>query len=128
MQALDKSLQFIVVNSRPLTHVAVTPEAPEALTPNHLLLGANSHVPAPGAFAEDDEHARQHWRRAQYLADEFWRRWLHEYLPLLQQRREPHTTGEPPRIGDLVLICDNNLPRNTWPRGKVSALHPGADG
>lgn len=27
------------VNSHPLTHVAVTPEEPEALTPNHILLG-----------------------------------------------------------------------------------------
>lgn len=117
------------VNSRPLTHVAVTPEAPEAITPNHLLLGTNCNVPPPpGTFTEEDDHARQHWRRAQYLAEEFWRRWLREYLPLLQHRREPHTKGEAPKVGDLALVCDNNLPRNTWPRGKVIALHPGADG
>lgn len=116
------------VNSRPLTHVAVSPEEPEALTPNHILLGPNSHVPPPGDFTADDLTARKHWRRAQRLADVFWSRWVKEYQPLLQHRREPHTTGSPPAVGDLVLICDPNLPRNTWPRGRVIAVYPGRDG
>ncbi|XP_059059439.1 uncharacterized protein LOC131852731 [Achroia grisella] len=77
------------VNSRPLTHVSVTPSDPEALTPNHILIGPNSHVPNPGVFNKGDMNARHHWRRAQALADEFWRRWVVEYLPLLQHRREP---------------------------------------
>ncbi|XP_037298973.1 uncharacterized protein LOC119190690 [Manduca sexta] len=33
------------VNSRPLTHVSVNPEDPEALTPNHFLLGCQGHSP-----------------------------------------------------------------------------------
>lgn len=116
-----------VVNSRPLTYVSVAPEEPEALTPNHILLGPNCHVPAPGSFTEKDQSARQLWRRAQQLADEFWRRWVKEYLPLLQHRREPHTSGTPPKIGDLVIICDPNLPRNVWPKGRVTGVYPGSD-
>ncbi|XP_045768680.1 uncharacterized protein LOC123869725 [Maniola jurtina] len=116
-----------IVNSRPLTHVPVTPDEPEALTPNHILLGPNSHVPAPGRFSEKDESARKLWRRAQHLADEFWRRWVKEYLSQLQQRREPYHTGSHPKVGDLVIICDPNLPRNVWPRGRVSRVYPGPD-
>ena len=116
------------VNSRPLTHVAVTPEAPPAITPNILLIGPNSHVPPPGTFEQTDATARTHWRRAQYLADVFWRRWMKEYLPLLQHRRENRASGTPPEIGDLVVICDPNLPRNIWPRGRVSKTYPGKDG
>ncbi|CAG9103784.1 unnamed protein product [Plutella xylostella] len=115
------------VNSRPLTHVAVSPDDPVALTPNLLLIGPNCHVPTPGTFSEEDDHARQHWRRAQRLADVFWQRWMQEYLPLLQHRREPHSTGSQPKIGDLVIVCDSNNPRNTWPRGRVTAVHPGKD-
>ncbi|XP_059061142.1 uncharacterized protein LOC131854040 [Achroia grisella] len=115
------------VNSRPLTHVSVTPSDPEALTPNHILIGPNSHVPNPGVFNKGDMNARHHWRRAQALADEFWRRWVVEYLPLLQHRREPRGTGVPPKVGDIVIICDPNLPRNTWPRGRVVKTYPGKD-
>ncbi|KAJ0177241.1 hypothetical protein K1T71_001416 [Dendrolimus kikuchii] len=116
------------VNSRPLTHVAVGPDEPPAITPNLLLLGPNCHMPAPGNFEASDVTARAHWRRAQYLADVFWRRWVREYLPLLQYRREPYASGDNPKVGDLVIICDPNLPRNTWPRGRVTAVHPGRDG
>ncbi|CAG9119599.1 unnamed protein product [Plutella xylostella] len=73
------------VNSRPLTHVAVSPDDPVALTPNLLLIGPNCHVPTPGIFSEEDDHARQHWRRAQRLADVFWQRWMQECLPLLRR-------------------------------------------
>lgn len=116
------------VNSRPLTHVPVTPEDPPALTPNSILLGPDCHIPAPCAYEEDETAARTHWRRAQRLADIFWRRWVKEYMPLLQHRREPHATGAPPKIGDVVVICDSNLPRNTWPRGRVTRVYPGKDG
>ncbi|XP_059062430.1 uncharacterized protein LOC131855205 [Achroia grisella] len=98
------------VNSRPLTHVSVTPSDPEALTPNHILIGPNSHVPNPGVFNKGDMNARHHWRRAQALADEFWRRWVVEYLPLLQHRREPRGTGVPPKVGDTVIIYDPTYP------------------
>ncbi|XP_073943417.1 uncharacterized protein [Choristoneura fumiferana] len=63
------------VNSRPLTHVSVDPNDPTALTPNMILLGPDCHSPAPGTFEESDGDARQQWRRAQQLADTFWRRW-----------------------------------------------------
>ncbi|CAK1585394.1 unnamed protein product [Parnassius mnemosyne] len=116
------------VNSRPLTHVSVDPGDSEAITPNHIIIGPNSHVPAPGHFSESDVTARQQWKRAQALADVFWRRWVKEYLPLLQHRREPSSIGVSPKIGDLVIICDSNLPRNIWPRGKISNVYPGVDG
>ncbi|GBP69845.1 hypothetical protein EVAR_89349_1 [Eumeta japonica] len=65
---------------------------------------------------------------SQQLADMFWSRWLREYLPELQHRREPHGRGEALKIGDVVLIADNTLPRNTWPRGVITAVYPGTDG
>ncbi|XP_063828939.1 uncharacterized protein LOC135078268 [Ostrinia nubilalis] len=116
------------VNSRPLTHVSVDPDDAEALTPNHFLLGGSGRIQQPGTFTEADVASRHHWRRAQRLADEFWDRWVREYLPELQHRREPHGSGAPLNIGDLVLIADSNLPRNVWPRGRVVQVYPGRDG
>lgn len=130
----DETLQTLMVeventvNSRPLTHVALTPDDHDAITPNHILLGPGCHVPPPGCFTPKDVSARQQWRRAQALADIFWQRWVREYLPLLQNRREPYGSGVAPKVGDVVLVSDPDLPRNTWPRGRIVKVYPGQDG
>ncbi|KAA5775392.1 hypothetical protein F3H09_33240, partial [Pseudomonas aeruginosa] len=116
------------MNSRPLTHVSVSADDPDPLTPNHFLLGGPARVPVPGKFDDADLIGRAHWRAAQRLADVFWSRWLREYLPDLQNRREPHSRGPALKIGDVVIIADGTLPRNTWPRGIIQEVYPGADG
>ncbi|XP_045541451.1 uncharacterized protein LOC106711682 [Papilio machaon] len=120
------------VNCRRITWKYIPPSAhgdEAAITPNHILIGPNCHAPVPGHFTSSDVSARQLWRRAQALADDFWRRWVRECLPLLRHRREPYGSGGvAPQLGDVVIICDSNLPRNTWPRGRVTRLYPGADG
>lgn len=116
------------VNSRPLTHVSVSEEDPEALTPNHFLIGGPGRVPQPGTFNEKDTITKTSWRAAQRLADIFWTRWLREYLPELQHRREPAGRGPEVTTGDLVQLIDTNLPRNVWIRGIVTATYPGPDG
>ncbi|GBP53947.1 hypothetical protein EVAR_96625_1 [Eumeta japonica] len=62
------------VNSRPLTHVSVSADDPEALTSNHFLLGGPGRVPVPESFRDSDTYGRQQWRHAQRLADLFWTR------------------------------------------------------
>ncbi|XP_049886664.1 uncharacterized protein LOC126381183 [Pectinophora gossypiella] len=114
------------VNSRPLTHVSVDPADPEALTPNHFLLGGTAREGPPGTFDDSDLSNRTQWRASQRLADLFWTRWMREYLPELQNRREPHGEGTV-KMGDVVLITDNTLPRNVWPRGIITATYPGTD-
>jgi hypothetical protein len=116
------------VNSRPLTHVPVDPDEPEAITPNHFILGGSARAPNPGTFDDTTLVGRATWRTSQRLAEHFWARWLREYLPSLQYRREPYGRGRPINVGDIVLVVDGNLPRNTWPRGRVTAIYPGPDG
>jgi hypothetical protein len=58
-----------VLNSRKLTPPSDDPTDPEALTPNHFLLGrANPNVP-PDVFGDDDLTARERWRIAQALSE-----------------------------------------------------------
>ncbi|XP_063826507.1 uncharacterized protein LOC135075990 [Ostrinia nubilalis] len=117
----------MTVNSRPLTHVSVDPQDPETLTPNHFLLLGPAHAPPAGETSPQDLLGKASWRTAQRLADMFWARWLREYLPELQHRREPHGKGPAVQLGDVVLIADNTLPRNTWPLGRIVATYPGPD-
>ncbi|XP_013138000.1 PREDICTED: uncharacterized protein LOC106102927 [Papilio polytes] len=115
-----------VVNSRPLTHVPVTSDDAEALTPYHFLLGGPAALPNTAPCCPADRRA---WRAAQGLADEYWRRWIREYLPTLRTRGESRKSeGDSPRPGDLAVIGDGHLPRNMWPRRIITRTFPGPDG
>ncbi|XP_061719987.1 uncharacterized protein LOC133527113 [Cydia pomonella] len=43
-----------LVNSRPITYVSTDPNYPEALTPNHFLIGTSSNGPAFGRYDNED--------------------------------------------------------------------------
>ncbi|KAM8719334.1 hypothetical protein ACLKA7_011963 [Drosophila subpalustris] len=62
---------------------------------------------------------RKQYRIAQQLKDNFWRRWIREYLPTLTRRTKWFTPAKPIKTGDVVLICDENQPRGSWKRGVV---------
>lgn len=117
-----------IVNSRPITPVSMDPDDEESLTPNHFLLGRSCGAMAPGEFDDTDLIGKANWKTAQRLADHFWQRWVKEYLPLIMPRRIEGRATNDPREGDIVLIVDSTLPRNTWPRGEVIKTYPGPDG
>ena len=120
-----------IVNSRPLTYLNQTPSDssdPQPISPMQLLtLKSRVVLPPPGAFLREDVYSRRRWRRIQALADEFWRRWRADFLPTLQ-RRQKWTKAEPNlRIGDVVLVVDDDAPRSRWPLGRVVDAHESAD-
>nr|XP_013189931.1 unnamed protein product [Amyelois transitella] len=117
-----------IINSRPLTHVSVDPKSKEALTPNHFLLGSSSNLPSPGVFSDGDLCLGKQWRMAQRLTDLFWSRWVKEVLPELLPRRKWTQEGLQLKVGDLVIVVDPSSPRNTWPKGIIEKVYPGADG
>ena len=108
-----------IVNGRPITKVSDDPRDPEALTPNHLLLLRSGPALPPGLFTKIDSYSRRRWRQVQYLADVFWRRWKREYLPALQERKKWISTTQNFAVSDVVLVLDENLPRCSWPIGRV---------
>ena len=117
-----------IINSRPLTTVSDDPNDFEALTPNHLLLLRPMPQLPPGVFEPKDCYVRKRWRQVQYLVDVFWRRWLHEYMPLIQLRSKWTAKRENLSVGDVVLIVDYAVPRNQWRLGRVSTVRVGTDG
>lgn len=114
-----------IVNSRPLTHIPVTPEEEEPLTPNHFLLGTANSTQTPGPI--DGFVYKKQWRIAQQLKNCFWRRWIGEILPTLTRRTKWFDKVKPLEIDDLVLICDSDQPRNQWRRGRIVKVFHGSD-
>mgnify|MGYP004582384921 CR=1 FL=1 len=116
-----------MVNARPLTHLAVTPEDPEPLTPNHFLLGCSNSTQTPAPYEPRLMCLRKQWRVAQNLKNALWHQWVREYLPELTRRSKWCMPTKPMVPGCLVLICDPDAPRSQWKRGRVVSLRYGAD-
>ena len=118
-----------VVNSRPLSCVNITDETLEPLTPNHLLTGKSRIVVSPpGKFVQQDMYLLKHWRRIQYLANLFWTRWRHEYLSSFHRRSKWTQATKNFAVGDVVLLSDDNAPRNEWKMARIIEVYPSSDG
>lgn len=112
-----------ILNSRPITKVTAD-SSDEPLSPNHLLLlRPNDNLP-PGIFVRKDGFGKRRWRQAQYSGNLFWRRWVKEYLPLLQTRKKWVLPQENLAVGDMILVMDESTPRGQWPLRRVLNVFP----
>ena len=117
------------LNSRLLCVLNSLPEdGMEVLTPGHFLIGRPLTAPPQRPVEELQLSARKRWNLCQKLHHEFWHRWQQEYLHTLQKRNKWSDPQHNLRIGDVVLIKDQDLFVRTWPLALVTDIHPGADG
>ncbi len=118
-----------MVNSRPLSYTSSDPEDPDPLTPNHFLRGFADVGPSiPGEYEKEDEVSRAQWRRAQAFLEELWNKWTKEVLPDLVRKTKWYHEAEPVQVGEIVLMVDDQMPRNTWVKAVVTATFPADDG
>lgn len=116
------------VNSRPLTPLSSDPNDLTSLTPGHFLTGSPlTAIPEP-SLDHLPVNRLSHWQRAQQIAQHFWARWSKEYLSSLQQRPKWNKEAANIRVGQLVVVKEDNLPPLRWATARVVATHPGADG
>ncbi|XP_072921262.1 uncharacterized protein [Hemitrygon akajei] len=116
-----------IINAQPLLPVSSDPENPFMLSPSMLLTQKAGAPPLPGDFSDKDLYTKQ-WRQVQALANQFWSRWRHEYLTLLQHRQKWTEPRRNLQLGDLVLLRDKQITRNCWPMGRITATFPDKDG
>ena len=106
-----------------------SPECLDPLTPNNLLTMKSSVVlPPPGSFQRADLYSKKRWRRVQYLVNEFWVKWKTDFLQSLQSRQKWFKPGRNVEVDDVVIIKDEDLPRNQWRLARVAQTHPSDDG
>ena len=75
-----------------------------------------------------DCYSRKRWRQVQWFADKFWKRWRKEFIPLLQEKQKWLTPHRNLSVNDLVLVADNNQPRNEWLLGRIVKIYPDKTG
>jgi hypothetical protein len=116
-----------IINSRPITKLSDNVNDAAALTPNHLLMLHGGPAPPPGLFKETEMYRRK-WKYVQFLACQFWKRWIKEYIPQLQQRQKWLKSERNLKKGDVVLLADENTPRSLWPLGLIRNVKMSRDG
>ena len=116
-----------LLNSRPITSVSDDPNDCRALSPCQLLVQEQMNSLPPGVFDSGDVY-RSRWRQVQYLANLWWKRWMREYLPMLQITQKWTQERRNAAIGDLVLLSDDAKIRGHWPLGRITNTYPGNDG
>ncbi|XP_061128044.1 uncharacterized protein LOC133149871 isoform X1 [Syngnathus typhle] len=116
-----------ILNAKPLGYLSSDASDPDPVTPNLLLMGRHDSS-LPQAVYDPSDLGRRRWRHSQFIADRFWASFISHYLPGLQERSKWRKDGKALSIGDVVLIVDPQLPRASWPVGRITLTHPGADG
>lgn len=105
-----------VVNSRPLAlNDMSSADLPQPLTPNHLLtMKSKILMPHPGVFLREGVYLRRRWRTVQHLTNALQERWWKEFLSTLQRRKKWIKPQCNMAVNDVVLMKDENAPRNVW--------------
>lgn len=116
------------VNSRPLCAISSDPNDVGVLTPAHFLVGEPLVNPPEPSHVEAKISWLTKWQRVQKMAQHFWQRWSSDVLNQWQNRRKWGEERDAPKLNDLLLIKDENLPPCQWKLGRVIDLHPGDDG
>ena len=116
-----------ILNDRPLLRHEGNVDELDPLTPSKLLLLRSNSTLPPGVFISEDRYNRR-WRQAQLLTNTFWKRWVREYLPTLQERQKWQSVKRSLKTGDLVLMVDEKIPRGQWPLAVVQEIYPDSRG
>ncbi|XP_077997089.1 uncharacterized protein LOC144450360 [Glandiceps talaboti] len=112
-----------ILNDRPLVRSSDDPADLEPLTPNSLLLLRPNTCTSPSDVMDPAVSNERRWQ-VQHLVDLFWKRWMHEYLPTLQERQKWLQPKRNLCVGDLILIMDESATRGHWQKGIVEQTYP----
>ncbi|XP_065052684.1 uncharacterized protein LOC135681942 [Rhopilema esculentum] len=119
-----------IINARPLTYVFEELDS-EPLTPSHLIFGRRL-VTLPDNAKDINSNDASYSRRYKYLLknlDHFWNRWRTEYLVNLREQHKLSGKGTAKiRVGDTVVVHEDNVKRSLWKLGRIDKLIMGRDG
>ncbi|KAK6016912.1 zinc knuckle [Ostertagia ostertagi] len=133
------------LNTRPITPVITNSnDEPLALRPIDLICpqftlanvtDSNSVNHAINRLNISDSHAHliSHYTILRDMLDQFWNSWHRDYLHALAEKAQykavPRQGSKSrPKVGDVVLIKQENINRSAWPLAIITQLHSSSDG
>lgn len=121
-----------VINGRPLTYVYEEGEEPMPLTPSHFLIGKRVNSLPEISYSSPKSNKLTLTKKLRYreqITNHFWKRWRKEYLLELRSANFTTPTNSPSnfKVGDVVLIHEDNVKKHLWKCGLVKELFFGRD-
>lgn len=114
-----------VLNSRPISAISDNINDFTSLTPGHFLIG-NSLLARP--HPPSNEKLITRYQQMEAMVQHFWHRFRMDVLSSMQIRNKWQSKQPNIKVGDLVIVKEDNIPVNCWPLARVEELHPGSDG
>lgn len=116
------------LNSRPLTPMSNDPSDLETLTPGHFLTGQPILTPFGEYVVDKPTNRLTAWSRVHQIHQQFWERWVDEYIQEQQKRNKWSGIYRSLQIGDLVFIKNELTPPCQWLMGRIIRVYTGKDG
>lgn len=116
-----------VLNSRPLCPLTNDVEDLDVLTPMHFLTGSQ-YVPVVDDTGPEGSRMIKRYEYVQSKYHDISQRYKKEYLSRLQTRPKWISPQPNIKVGQLVLVKEDNLATTKWPLGRITKVHPGPDG
>ncbi|GBO13667.1 hypothetical protein AVEN_149096-1 [Araneus ventricosus] len=114
-----------ILNSRPLCPLSSSADDLNALTPAHFLIGRSMNSIIENNFTDLNESVLKRWQRVTRLVQLIWKKWHRGYLSELQQRNKWQFQKKNVKVGDLVVLIEDNMPTFKWPLGRVTKIYSG---
>lgn len=113
-----------VLNSRPLCTLKDVPDTEfVCLTPAHFLIGVPiSDIPEPNVLNKLENRLNLYQKITQ-IKQKFWSNFYCNYLSELQTRSKWFHVSANLKIGDIVILKEDNAPPACWPLGKVMSVN-----
>jgi len=114
------------MNKRPLTYVTEDSADLIPLTPQ-MFMTDQSDTNFPRVENLDSDELRRRYKTLGNLKEELRSRFRKEYLAELVHKGKSKDVQEF-RVGDVILVGDDNMKRQDWPIARIEELGVGADG
>ena len=116
-----------LVNERPLGLLPSLDSNINVLTPNCMLLGRATSV-NPNVWQTDNFSMKDRSRLVSSITDQFWMHWLELFAPTLVYRQKWHEKQRDLKVGDVVLVLDNETFKGKYKLAIVTDILPSRDG
>ena len=119
-----------IINTRPLTNVYGDFLSGFTLTPAQFLTDNLDTIMSFGSdncedvefqpIKDSSQDLINYWRKSQKQLNQFWEAWrqnyllaLREKLPLSHKKHQLQTSRQP-KVGEIVSVKEDNMPRRLW--------------
>ena len=125
-----------ILNNRPLCYI-YDDIVDIALTPNSLLFGrtleqtnlASNGEQTSTNYDITTDGFLSKYKHLKKVINEFWDIWRRDYLLELRQlQRINKSKGAKPKVNDIVIIYEENIPRQLWKLGRIVEIYKSNDG